>query len=80
MESRVSAYSSSLKVEGFGDTEEKQITFYAVDRKENIGEPITYNIIPLTPSYIEAYNTWKRTKLLEVLLYPCKILLQVTLP
>lgn len=48
---------SSLKVEGFGDTEEKQITFYAVDRKENIGEPITYNIIPLTPSYIEAYNT-----------------------
>ena len=57
MESRVSAYSSSLKVEGFGDTEEKQITFYAVDRKENIGEPITYNIIPLTPSYIEAYNT-----------------------
>ena len=23
---------------------------------------------------------WKRTKLLEVLLYPCKILLQVTLP
>ena len=57
MESRVSAYSSSLKVEGFGNTEEKQITLYAVDRKENIGEPVNYNIVPLTPSYIEAYNT-----------------------
>lgn len=57
MESRVSAYTSSLKVEGFGDTEEKQVTFYAVDRMENVGEPTTYNIVPLTPSYIEAYNT-----------------------
>lgn len=57
VETRVSAYSSSLKIEGFGDTEEKQITFYAVDRMENVGDVITYNIIPLTPPYMEARNT-----------------------
>ena len=57
MESRVSAYSNKLKVEGFGDTEEKTITFYAVDRMENVGESVTCKVVPLTPSYIEAYNT-----------------------
>ena len=57
MESRASAYSSKLVVEGFGDTEPKEITFYAVDRMENAGETTTYTIQPLTPSYIEAYNT-----------------------
>lgn len=57
MESKVSAYSSSLKVEGFGNTDEQQITLYAVDRMENAGEATTYKIKPLTPSYIEAYQT-----------------------
>lgn len=57
MESRASAYSNKLLVEGFGDTEPKEITFYAVDRMENAGETTKYTIQPLTPSYLEAYNT-----------------------
>ena len=57
MESKVSAYSGSLKVEGFGNTDEQQVTLYAVDRMENRGEAVTYKIRPLTPSYIEAYKT-----------------------
>lgn len=57
MESKVSSYSNKLTVEGFGDTEPKKIIFYAVDRMENVGDTTEYSIIPLTPSYIEAYNT-----------------------
>ena len=59
MESRVSVYSNSLKVEGFGNTEEQEITLYAVDRKENKGEAITYSVTPLKPAYLEAYETLK---------------------
>ena len=62
-----------------GDTEEKQITFYAVDRKKISGEPITYNIIPLTPSYIEAYNTLETNETFGGIAI-IEILLQVTLP
>ncbi len=57
MESRVSAYSNKLSVEGFGDTEPKNITFYAVDRMENAGDTTNYTIIPNTPSFIDAYST-----------------------
>lgn len=62
MESRASAYSNKLVVEGFGDTEPKEITFYAVDRMENAGETTKYTIQPLTPSYLEAYNTLETTE------------------
>ena len=57
MESKVSSYSSKLTVEGFGDTNPKKITLYAIDRMENRGDTTELEIIPLTPSYIEAYNT-----------------------
>lgn len=61
MESKVSSYSNKLIVEGFGDTEPKQIILYAVDRMENAGDTTRCEIIPLTPSYLEAYNTVKMT-------------------
>lgn len=57
MESKVSSYSNKLVVEGFGNTNPKKITLYAVDRMENKGDTTELEIIPLTPSYIEAYNT-----------------------
>ncbi|MDR2562613.1 MAG: DUF4959 domain-containing protein [Prevotellaceae bacterium] len=55
METRVSAYSNVLKIEGFGDTLAKEITFTAVDRMNNEGLPEKYTIIPGKPSYIKAF-------------------------
>ena len=57
MEARVSAYTSQITVEGFGDTLAKEITFTAVDRMNNEGLAETYSIIPGEPSYIKAFSS-----------------------
>ncbi len=48
-ETKSSSYLNTLKVEGFGDTSEKTVTLYAVDRSENVSAPITVKVNPTTP-------------------------------
>jgi len=46
---RASYYTNHILLEGFGDTDEYTVDFYAVDRSENKSAPVTLKIIPLTP-------------------------------
>ena len=46
-EVRASAYTNKLKIEGFGDTTERTIKVYVVDRSENISEPVVFTAAPL---------------------------------
>ncbi|GHT58884.1 hypothetical protein AGMMS50239_04300 [Bacteroidia bacterium] len=48
-EARASAYVNTIKIEGFGDTNERTVKLYAVNRKEKISEPVERSIQPLTP-------------------------------
>jgi hypothetical protein len=48
-ETRASAYVNTIKIEGFGDTNERNVKLYAVNRKEKISEPVEVAIRPLTP-------------------------------
>jgi hypothetical protein len=45
-----SNYLNNLTIQGFGDTKEKQVTLYAVDRSENVSPPVTVKITPETPN------------------------------
>jgi hypothetical protein len=45
----VSKYHSKIKVDGFGDTFQHTIELYAVDRGENVSQPLEVTITPLTP-------------------------------
>ncbi|MDR1091530.1 MAG: DUF4959 domain-containing protein [Prevotella sp.] len=56
-EMKSSVYSDSLKIEGFGDTEEKSVILTAVDRNENIGEPVEIKIIPGEQSLYKSFRT-----------------------
>jgi hypothetical protein len=49
-ESIASVYADSLVIEGFGDTLEKDVSLYAVDRSGNFSAPVTRKIVPLEPS------------------------------
>ncbi|MCL3779183.1 DUF4959 domain-containing protein [Prolixibacteraceae bacterium JC049] len=48
-EAKSSRYVDSLVVEGFGNTTERDVTLYAVDRNQNASEPTSVKIQPLTP-------------------------------
>lgn len=48
-EVRASAYNNKLQILGFGDTADKTIKVFAVDRSENISEPVSFVAKPLTP-------------------------------
>ncbi|PIF02114.1 MAG: hypothetical protein CR996_01515 [Draconibacterium sp.] len=50
MEVKTSNYLNSLKVEGFGDTNEKTVTLFAVDRGENVSTPVTVKVNPEQPN------------------------------
>ncbi|HYH55458.1 MAG TPA: DUF4959 domain-containing protein, partial [Anseongella sp.] len=56
-ESRGSFFTNSILVEGFGDTDSYEVKLYAVDRSENISEPVTVQIQPLTPPVEEVFKT-----------------------
>ncbi|MGM0621997.1 MAG: DUF4959 domain-containing protein, partial [Bacteroidota bacterium] len=47
-ETRSSIYLNSVKVEGYGDTNEHTVTLYTVDRGENVSDPVDVTIQPLT--------------------------------
>jgi len=49
METKSSNYINSVRVEGFGDTAEKTVTLYAVDRSENVSTPVTVKVNPELP-------------------------------
>lgn len=57
MEERISAYSSTITLEGFGNVSEKSITLSAVDRMENEGESSTIKVTPGRPTYLKAYDS-----------------------
>ncbi|HNZ67709.1 MAG: DUF4959 domain-containing protein [Prolixibacteraceae bacterium] len=57
VETRSSIYASSVQVEGFGDTREREVKLYAVDRSENISAPVTVKVQPLTPPVHMVKNT-----------------------
>ncbi|MDR1223213.1 MAG: DUF4959 domain-containing protein [Tannerella sp.] len=49
-ESIASIYADSLVIEGFGDTQAKEVSLYAVDNSGNISLPVTQEITPLKPN------------------------------
>lgn len=56
-EAKSSNFLNSVRVEGFGDTNEKTITLYAVDRSENVSQPVTVKINPELPDVHAVKNT-----------------------
>lgn len=44
-----SLYKNFLEVQGFGDTEERNVELVCVDKSMNVSEPVTVSIHPLTP-------------------------------
>jgi hypothetical protein len=48
-ETKASLYTDSLTVEGFGDTQQREITLYAVGWNNKLSTPVTTQITPLTP-------------------------------
>lgn len=57
VETKSSIYTNSVKVEGFGDTKEREVKLYAVDRSENVSSPITVKVQPQTPPVHAVKNT-----------------------
>lgn len=57
MEVRVSAFDNKAILEGFNDTEEKDVKFYAVDRYENRGESVSYKFVPGVSALATAFGT-----------------------
>lgn len=49
VETRSSIYTNSVRVEGFSDTQEREVKLYAVDRSENVSSAITVKVQPETP-------------------------------
>jgi hypothetical protein len=56
-ESRTSLYKDTLKVEGYGDTQSRQIQVIAVDRSRNESTPVSATIQPLEPEVTTIGNT-----------------------
>lgn len=52
-----SYYSNTIKVEGFGNTNEYEVKLYAVDRSENRSIPVKISIQPETPPVLSTYNS-----------------------
>ena len=48
-ESRASLYVDTLKIEGFGDTQPREVNLIAVDRSRNESAPVTVTVSPLEP-------------------------------
>ncbi len=56
-EVKSSVYSDTLKIEGFGDTNPRDIKVYSVGRNEKMSEPVIVTIKPLPPSILDVYKT-----------------------
>jgi hypothetical protein len=51
-ESRTSLYKDTLKIEGFGDTQSREVKIMAVDRSQNESAPVSVTVEPLEPDVI----------------------------
>ncbi|MDR1335852.1 MAG: DUF4959 domain-containing protein [Tannerella sp.] len=51
-ESRTSLYKDTLKIEGFGDTQSREVKIVAVDRSRNESAPVSITVEPLEPPVI----------------------------
>jgi hypothetical protein len=51
-ESRTSLYKDTLKVEGFGDIQPREVKIMAVDRSRNESTPVSVTVEPLEPPVI----------------------------
>lgn len=56
-ESRASAYTNKIVVEGFGNTNDKDIVLSAVDRMENEGPGTKVTITPGQPTYLDVFDS-----------------------
>jgi len=56
-EAKSSAYTNKIKVEGFGNIEEKDIVLSAVNRMENEGTGNKVTLIPGRPIYLDAFES-----------------------
>lgn len=55
-ESKSSVYADTLQLEGFGDTQEREVKIYSVGKNEKISEPIIVKVRPLLPPVALAYE------------------------
>lgn len=55
-EGKSSYYTDSLKLEGFGDTNEYKVKLYSVGKNEKASEPLEVTIKPLIPPVISAFE------------------------
>lgn len=58
-ETRSSLYNDTLKIVGYGDTQEKKVTIIAVDRSENESAPVEVSFQPEEPSVHSTFATMK---------------------
>ncbi|WP_300603941.1 DUF4959 domain-containing protein [Niabella sp.] len=56
-EVKSSYYTDTLKIEGFGDTEEYDVKLYSVGKNEKASDPLVVKIKPLTPAIQSVYET-----------------------
>ncbi|MEN7547623.1 DUF5000 domain-containing lipoprotein [Rapidithrix thailandica] len=61
-EVKASLYENQMTIEGFGDTLLHQVMLYAVDRGENVSEPISVNVKPLKPPFQNIFETLEITE------------------
>ena len=55
-ESKSSIYTDTLRLEGFGDTQEHEVKLYSIGKNEKESEPLIVKVQPLTPPVNLAYN------------------------
>ena len=58
-EVRASAFVSKLKIEGLGDTKERTVRIYAVNKAERVSSPVEVTIAPLTPPIVTTFESLK---------------------
>ena len=58
-EVKSSMFQKKLLVDGFGDTEERVVTLYAVSRSEVASQPVEVTIKPLTPPVVSVFKSLK---------------------
>ncbi|MCS3801410.1 DUF4959 domain-containing protein [Niastella sp. OAS944] len=58
-EVKVSMFQKKLLVDGFGDTEERNVELYAVSRAEVVSEPVSVTVKPLTPPIVNVFKSIK---------------------
>lgn len=55
-ESKASVFSDTLRLEGFGDTEEREVKLYSVGRNAKVSEPTIIKVKPLSPPVSLAFE------------------------